>query len=139
MKVVKSRDKLSLVEIAGRAEDHERAALRVRRGAHGFAQRFHRRHHVQSFLMACPPNSWRIIASSLSVNESASRERSRSSSESVMTGAGTSRATASKAVQRPSPESSTYGLMPASAGLSFRPSAIRSSSDERTTLPVRQV
>ncbi len=60
-----------------------------------------------SFLMACPPNSLRIDASNLSVNESSSRERKRSISDSVITGAGTLSSIAASTVQRPSPESTT--------------------------------
>jgi hypothetical protein len=66
-----------------------------------------------------------------------SRERRRSSSDRVITGAGTSSAMASATVQRPSPESSTYGAMPSSDGLRLRASVLRSSSHERTTLPWR--
>jgi len=53
-----------------------------------------------------------MAASSLSAKESASRERRRSSSDIVITGAGTSRSIASATVQRPSPESDTNGAMP---------------------------
>ena len=60
-----------------------------------------------SLRIACPPNSLRIAASSLSAKESFSRERKRSINEAVMTGADTSRSIASATVQRPSPESST--------------------------------
>src|SRR6185312_8684557 len=60
-----------------------------------------------SFLIACPPNSLRIEASSLSVNDSVSRERRRAISDRVITGAGTLSWIASSTVQRPSPESAT--------------------------------
>src|SRR6185312_7009293 len=60
-----------------------------------------------SFLTACPPNSLRSDDSSLSVNESSSRERKRSISDSVITGAETLRSSAASTVQRPSPESTT--------------------------------
>ena len=62
---------------------------------------------AHSFFTACPPNSLRIAESSLSENESLSRERRRSISDWVMIGAGTSRSMASLTVQRPSPESAT--------------------------------
>jgi hypothetical protein len=53
----------------------------------------------------------------------------------VMTGAGTSRSIASATVHRPSPESLTHGAMSArSVSLASTP-AVRSSSQERTTLP----
>ncbi len=60
-----------------------------------------------SLVMRCPPKPLRIAASSLSAKESFSRERRRSSRDRVITGADTSRSSASLAVQRPSPESST--------------------------------
>jgi len=60
-----------------------------------------------SFLTACPPNSLRSDASSLSANESLSRERKRSISDSVITGAETLSSSAAFTVQRPSPESTT--------------------------------
>src|SRR5450631_2551375 len=60
-----------------------------------------------SFLIGCPPNSLRIAASNLSENESVSRERRRSISDIVITGAGTLSSIASSTVQRPSPESAT--------------------------------
>ncbi len=66
-----------------------------------------RRSRPYSFLTAWPPNSLRIEASSLSANESLSRERRRSISAAVMMGAGTSSSSAAATVQRPSPESTT--------------------------------
>ena len=56
---------------------------------------------------ACPPNSLRSAAITLAPKDSSWRERSRASSDNVMTGAGTFRRIASSTVQRPSPESST--------------------------------
>ena len=47
---------------------------------------------------ACPPNSLRSAAMTLAPNESAWRERNRASSDSVMTGAGTSRSIDRKSV-----------------------------------------
>ena len=96
------------------------AASRMRRAAS--SQRGGVPHRVppgggHSFRTAWPPNCCRIAASSLSANESSSRERSRSSRASVITGAGTSRSIASCTVQRPSPESATYGAMPSSFGV----------------------
>jgi len=60
-----------------------------------------------SFLTACPPNSFRSDDSSLSAKESSSRERKRSISDSVITGADTLSSSAASTVQRPSPESTT--------------------------------
>src|SRR5207249_10780013 len=56
---------------------------------------------------ACPPNSLRSAAITLAPKDSSWRERSRASSDNVMTGAGTFRRIASSTVHRPSPESST--------------------------------
>ena len=56
----------------------------------------------------------------------------------VMTGVGTPRLMASRAVQRPSPESATWGAMPSRLWSFFRKSAVRSSSQERTTELWRQ-
>src|SRR6266702_215119 len=69
-----------------------------------------------SSLIACPPNWLRMADNSLSVNESASRERRRSSNDRVMTDAGTPNSMASATVQRPSPESATYGAIPCEVG-----------------------
>ena len=52
-------------------------------------------------------------------------------------GAGTDSSIAASTVQRPSPVSSTKPLMRASSGSLERPSAMRSSNHDRTTLPVR--
>ncbi len=60
-----------------------------------------------SVLTAWPPNSLRSAASTLAPYESSWRERKRVSSDSVITGAGTSWSIASWIVQRPSPESAT--------------------------------
>ena len=65
---------------------------------------------AHDFFTAWPPNSLRSAAMTLAPNESVWRERKRMSSESVMTGAGTSRSIASCTVQRPSPESATQPL-----------------------------
>lgn len=76
-----------------------------------------------SLVMACPPNSLRIDASSLSANESLSRERRRSINDCAITGVGTLSSIASSTVQRPSPESGTYGAMPAICGFFCNASA----------------
>ena len=55
-----------------------------------------------------------------------------------MIGTGTDSSIAASTVHRPSPVSSTQPLMPASSGSCARPRAIKSSSHDRTTLPVRQ-
>src|SRR6185437_9232434 len=101
--------------------------------AHGLHGQGGRADH--SFFIAWPPNSLRIADSSLSENESASRERRRSISEAVMIGAGTSRSMASATVQRPSPESTTYAAMSFISGSRCSALAVRSSNHERTTEP----
>ena len=60
-------------------------------------------------------------------------------SASVITGAGTPSSIDSSAVQRPSPESATTGATRENSSPRARISAHRSSSQERTTLPWRQV
>ena len=81
-------------------------------------------------------NSLRTFApDGAGIDQAAWRERNRASSDSVMTGAGTSRSMASFTVQRPSPESSTYPLS-ADRSTSFANARSASSlSHERTTLP----
>ena len=55
-----------------------------------------------------------------------------------VTGAGMPCSTASRAVQRPSPESATKASIVVRSASRARASALRSSSQERTTLPCRQ-
>ena len=89
-----------------------------------------------SVLTAWPPNSLRSAASTLPPYESSWRERNRVCSESVITGAGTSRSIASWTVQRPSPESATQPLRWArSWPFDANARASSSSSHERTTEP----
>ena len=90
---------------------------------------------VMCVFTACPPNSFRSAAMTLAPKESAWRERNRVSSDSVMTGAGTSRSIASCTVQRPSPESSTYPLSAARSASFANARSASSLSHERTTLP----
>ena len=74
-----------------------------------------------------------------SVKLFSSRERRRRMSDSVMTGAEMLRSMASVTVQRPSPESGTQASRPASVGFLSSASAVRSSSQERTTEPFCQM
>ena len=107
-------EQLSPTEIAERAADHHRArigALRRRsRHLHRLSRRDDRRAAHECFT-AWPPNSLRSAAITFAPNESVCRERNRVCSDSVITGAGTSRSIASCTVQRPSPESATQPLM----------------------------
>ena len=67
-------------------------------------------HGRYSVFTAWPPNSLRSAASTFAPYESSWRDRKRVSSESVITGAGTSWSIASWTVQRPSPESGDVAL-----------------------------
>ena len=79
----------------------------------GFALLRGGRHQSAAFT-AWPPNSLRSAALTFAAKLSSSRDAKRAKSEAEMTGAGTFSAIASKIVQRPSPESSTYGAMSSS-------------------------
>src|SRR5262249_27211798 len=91
--------------------------------------------HDYAGLTGWPPTLWRMTERILLPKESGIRERMRSSSDCVMTGHGTPLSIASDTIQRPSPESATYGAIPFNEGFSARASAVRSSSHDRTTLP----
>ena len=100
--LVNRRQQLAAAQVAERAEDDHRArigavALRRRaaivRGTRRNDRRVWMRRHV--VLTAWPPNSFRSAAMTLAPKESVCRERKRASSESVITGAGTSRSIAS--------------------------------------------
>ncbi len=73
----------------------------------------------------------------MSANRASPRELNRSYSEAVRTWAGTPSSTAASTVQRPSPESETRPLNDSSFGSSTSAAAVRSSSQELTTLPRR--
>src|SRR5688500_4904673 len=95
---IERRHELSPHEVAARAEDHRRTPVRsslpvARPRWNGKMRRDMRCSHV--FFTACPPNSLRSAAITFAENESSCRERSRIRSDSVMTGAGTSRSIAS--------------------------------------------
>ena len=64
-----------------------------------------------------------------------SREAKRWKSDSVITGRGSARSTASCTAQRPSPESSTKPRSDSSLASAPRARSASSSSQERTTLP----
>src|ERR1043166_826141 len=84
---------------------------------------------------ACPPNSLRSAAITLAPNDSSWRDRNRACSDSVITGAGTSRSIASCTVHRPSPESATQPLSDASDASRSNAFAASALSHDRTTLP----
>ena len=62
----------------------------------------------------------------------------RAGSAAVIPGAGTASSMEASTVHRPSPESSTYELSESSVGSRSSSSAIKSSSQDRITLPLRQ-
>ena len=66
------------------------------------------------------------------------RERKRSNSEAASTCAGTASSIAAITVQRPSPESCTTPVYFERSGFSASALAVRSSSQDETTLPRRQ-
>src|SRR6185437_11440103 len=105
------RHELAVREIAARAEDDHgarpRAAYGPFRGLWPGRRNGRYQLGTHSACTAWPPNSWRSAAITFAPNDSSWRERSRASSDSVMTGAGTFRSIASCTVHRPSPESST--------------------------------
>src|SRR5207245_2364352 len=111
--VVQRGDQLAMRQIAAGAEHHQGAGLRDRVGAQAHPQRIGqlvvlgRIRHRQAFFTSWPPNSLRSAAWTLALNDSRWREAIRSSSESVITGAGTFWSMAACTVQRPSPLSST--------------------------------
>src|SRR5260221_5642956 len=148
--VVQRGQQLFAGEVSGAAEDdHDRGVrdaivvqplgkrIPLRHGAGGGAQT-RAFSPLASVTTAWPPNWLRIIASMRSPNVFSMRLRNRANSDSAMIGTGTDSSIAASTVQRPSPVSSTQPLMPASSGSCDRPRAMRSSSHERTTLPVRQ-
>src|SRR5437870_2200091 len=142
--VVQRRQQLAAAEVArGAEDDHDRrvgdavVVETLREWVRGFLDPHFS--DAASLTTAWPPNSCRIIASIRSPKVFSMRLRNRANSDSAITGVGTDSSIAASTVQRPSPVSSTQPLMAASSGSWERPRAIRSSSHERTTLPVRHV
>src|SRR5205823_5369730 len=141
--VVQRRQQLAAAEVArGAEDDHDRrvgdaiVVETLREWIRGFFDPHFSA--AASLTTAWPPNCARIIASIRSPNVFSIRLRNRANSDSAITGVGTDSSMAASTVQRPSPVSSTQPLMLVSSGSWDRPRAIRSSSHERTTLPVRQ-
>src|SRR6266550_2523315 len=148
---VERREELPLRQVAGRTEDDEDAVVRCAPDLQPFEQRiFLRDRHGyrgsgpafarSTALTAWPPNWFRRAAATLAENLMSSRDAKRAKSDAAMTGAGTFSLIASLIVQRPSPESSTYGAMSSSFAPCVSNAACRSSSShERTTEPLRQM
>src|SRR5262249_26776288 len=112
-------------EVAGRAEENEGVGARGGRSLpHGvFSSR--------------PPNSNRMAESGRPWNSASPRELKRSKSEAARTCAGTPSSIAASSVQRPSPESETRPVKRSRRGSLASAAAVRSSSQEATTLPRR--
>src|SRR5438477_668426 len=137
---VQRRHQLLVREVARRAEDDERARLRRAPEREPLEERVVRYRDRDASLIAWPPNWLRSAAVTRAEKFCSSRDEKRAKSDAAITGTGTFSAIASWIVQRPSPESSTYGAMsssfePCSSNASWR----SSSSHERTTEPYRQM
>src|ERR1700733_12685897 len=85
----------------------------------------------------CPPNWKRIAESSLLAKSLSPREVKRWNSAELNTGTGVPSSIAAEMVQRPSPESETWPENFSSVGSSSNEIAVRSSSQDATTLPRR--
>src|SRR6266550_4473047 len=148
---IERRKELALRQVAGRTEDDEDAVVGRAPDVQPFEQRiFLRNRHGyrgsepalarSTALTAWPPNWFRRAAATLAENLTSSRDAKRAKSDAAMTGAGTFSLIASLIVQRPSPESSTYGAMSSSFEPCVSNAACRSSSShDRTTEPLRQM
>src|SRR5206468_10328429 len=101
-------------------------------------QRVRARPLVAHFFSACPPKPKRIAESTRFWKSASPREAKRSKSAAVSTWAGTPSSLAAAIVQRPSPESETRPANLSRAGLCTKAAAVRSRSQEATTLPRRQ-
>src|SRR5688572_8192483 len=123
------RKNLLVREVARDAEDHERIRLFP---GHGVLYRL-----GAPGRSTWPPNSWRIADSNRFAKSSWLRELKRANNAVARTGTGTPASTAVLTVQRPSPESATSPRNPSSVGLRASAALVRSSSQERTTLPCR--
>src|SRR5438876_1135153 len=99
----------------------------------------HHHHDHGRLWTAWPPKRVRIMASSLRAWSERPWLEKRDISAVMITGAGTPSSIDSTAVQRPAPDSSTTGAMPERSSFSLRMAPHRSSSQDRTTLPWRQV
>src|SRR6266513_2382727 len=120
---IERRKELALRQVAGRTEDDEDAVV-----------------GRSTALTAWPPNWFRRAAATLAENLISSRDWKRAKSDAAITGVGTFSLIASLIVQRPSPESSTYGAMSSSfAPCCSNAVCSSSSSHERTTEPFRQM
>ena len=107
---VERREELALRQVAGGAEDRQRARLRRAPSAQPLLERVRRLDFLRdahSLFTAWPPNWLRSAALIFAANDSSSRDAKRAKSAALITGAGTLSLIASKTVQRPSPESST--------------------------------
>src|ERR1700724_6382 len=137
-KVIERRDHQPVCEIAGHAEDDNGAGIGL------FLFCFTDGHFVSAFEPDCfggslwPPKPARIAERIFSAKVCSLRERKRANNAAVSTSAGTASSMAAFTVQRPSPESSTNPEKFDSVAFSASAAAVRSSSQEETTLPWRQ-
>src|SRR5206468_3023282 len=145
---IQRRHQLLVREVAGGAEDHEHTRIRRPPKRQAFLEWILRQRDrrssapsaLASALIACPPNWLRRAAATFAAKLISSRDAKRAKRAAEMTGAGTFSAIASWIVQRPSPESSTYGAMSSSLlPCSSKALCSSSSSHERTTEPYRQM
>src|SRR6185369_5969219 len=123
---VERGEDLLVGEVAGDAEEHQRVGAY---DAHDVP--------VGDF-SACPPNWRRSAESRRSWNSLSPREAKRPNSDAASTCTGTPRSLAAASAQRPSPESETRPVKPASARSSANAAAVRSRSQDGMTLPRRQ-
>src|SRR6185295_6310465 len=92
---------------------------------------------VRHFFSTWPPKPLRMAESTRFWKSSSPREAKRSKSAAVRTCAGTASSLAAAIVQRPSPESDTRPANSSSPASPAKADAVRSSSQDVTTLPRR--
>src|SRR6185369_15755651 len=120
---VQRGEDLLVREVARGAEEDERVGTR--------------RGHAPPAFSTWPPNPNRIADSIRSWNSASPREAKRSNSVAARTCAGTASSTAASKVQRPSPESETRPVKRSRTGSLASAAAVRSRSQDATTLPRR--
>src|SRR5205814_7252465 len=109
--VVDRGQQLALGQVARRAEDDEHGRVDGQ-PLQALGERVCLQDgHDVDFLMAWPPNWLRSAALTFAANAFWPRDEKRSYRDVVMTGVGIRRSIPDSTVQRPSPESSTYGAI----------------------------
>src|SRR5206468_3524234 len=140
---VERRHELLVREVAGGAEDDERAGIRRLPQGEALRERVlllrgRGGGHSSGLFSRWPPKPLRMAERTRSPKSASPREANLLNSEAASTGVGTPSSTAACTVHRPSPESLTRPAYSSSPGVSCRASAVRSSSHEATTEPRRQ-